>query len=232
MYAALVVYALTAVDGSAAVAQPTACSVETRTCQTGTDCVPFANSDEGLCLAETSYLDFAVGRAHICGLVGDGSLECWDVEDRDLFPILPEVGGYVVEVASGSDHVCALLEDGSVACWGHNARGQLGQGSSAEASAPSQVNLGTVAVALAASGDATCVLTESSQLMCWGDNTEGMFGLGTTGIVGDDETPADVGPAPTSAPVVDFSIEDDHVCVETEEGQSCAGKSWSGTIRF
>lgn len=227
MYAAFVVYTLTVTTGPVA---PTTCTVETNNCTPGNACVTFTDADEGLCVNQDAYLDIAVGHAHMCGLRGDGLLDCWDRDPRNLFPTTPTLDAYVVEVVAGHNHICALLEDGRVECWGDNRMGQLGQGSTTPSATPMHVNLGIAVVELQAAADATCGLTENSTLICWGDNREGAFGIGTTGIIGDDELP---GQHSATQAIDDFMIADDHICVDTTTGETaCAGKSWNGKIRF
>ena len=42
----------------------------------------------------------------------------------------------VSRLAAGVDHTCALRSGGRVMCWGSNQRGQLGDGTTAQALAP------------------------------------------------------------------------------------------------
>jgi alpha-tubulin suppressor-like RCC1 family protein len=43
-------------------------------------------------------------------------------------------------VAAGGDHTCAILDDGTLWCWGSNARGELGDGTSAQRATPAPVS--------------------------------------------------------------------------------------------
>jgi cysteine-rich repeat protein len=89
----------------------------------------------------------ALGAAHSCALLVDGSIRCWgrnaagqlglgDSENRgddpDEMASLPAVdlgpGQIAVAITAGAEHTCALLQSGDVKCWGQNAAGQLGLG--------------------------------------------------------------------------------------------------------
>lgn len=80
----------------------------------------------------------------------------------------------------GRFHACALRRDGGVACWGGNAFGQLGDGATANRTAPADVpGLGRVA-RIAAGSKHTCAVTAAGAVLCWGSNADGQLGDGTT----------------------------------------------------
>ena len=88
----------------------------------------------------------ALGDAHGCAILPDGSLKCWGNnskgqlgqgdtnhrgdEAKELGVHLPQInlgtGRTALSIAPGGAHTCALLDDGSVKCWGDNNSGQLG----------------------------------------------------------------------------------------------------------
>ena len=88
-------------------------------------------------------------------------------------------------IAAGSAHTCALLSDTTVKCWGFNSSGELGDGSTTNASTPVVVqNAVTGAVlsgvtAIAGGADDTCILLSGGAVQCWGFNGNGSLGNGT-----------------------------------------------------
>ena len=110
---------------------------------------------------------------------------------------------------------------GPVECWGNNTYGQLGLDTAANVSASEAPgDAGTVMLSTGTSAVAThifvgyytvCAVFGSGQVQCWGDNGTGQVGIGNntnsgTGPcqidggacqkIGDNETPASVGPVP------------------------------------
>ena len=90
------------------------------------------------------------------------------------FP-LPE-GPYIT---AGYAHSCAIAAAGPTYCWGLNQTGQLGDGTTANHSAPAVVSGGLGFVRISAGFKHTCGLTSAGELYCWGDNTWGQLGDGT-----------------------------------------------------
>jgi hypothetical protein len=80
-------------------------------------------------------------------------------------------------IASGGAHSCMVKPDKTVVCWGDNRYGQLGDGTTTDATAPVEVaRLGYVAT-LAAGDWFTCAVLATGQVKCWGDNTQWQFGV-------------------------------------------------------
>jgi alpha-tubulin suppressor-like RCC1 family protein len=143
-------------------------------------------------------VDVDVGFRHACVVWSDGGASCWgrdcdgqlgdaptttceDDETRALLPVAvldadgrTPLGG-VDELALGQAHSCARRDD-TVWCWGDDARGQLGDGGGAAASAvPVQVlrqdGEPLTGVAQLASGALhVCALDADGVIWCWGDN--------------------------------------------------------------
>jgi hypothetical protein len=97
-------------------------------------------------------------------------------------------------LAVGGQHACALAGDGTVMCWGLNFFGNLGDGTTVDATSPVTVvaDAGgstplSGAVAIAAGFTHTCAVVSDSTVRCWGDNASnanvsrgGQLGDGTT----------------------------------------------------
>jgi alpha-tubulin suppressor-like RCC1 family protein len=85
-------------------------------------------------------------------------------------------------VAAGANFSLALAYGGGVVAWGDGGDGQLGDGSTATAQGPRQVQLppGVVATAVAAGGYEAYALTSAGQVYAWGANYSGALGNRST----------------------------------------------------
>jgi hypothetical protein len=68
-----------------------------------------------------TYTQVSAGYYHTCGLVSDGSLQCWgdNGNGQTTVPALG-VGLTYTQVSAGYSHTCGLVSDGSLQCWGDN----------------------------------------------------------------------------------------------------------------
>jgi hypothetical protein len=74
---------------------------------------------------------------------------------------------------------CAIM-GGEAWCWGHNNWGQIGDGTTTDATVPTKViGLPTPVTTMAVSGGHTCAVAAGA-LYCWGRNNYGQLGDGTT----------------------------------------------------
>jgi alpha-tubulin suppressor-like RCC1 family protein len=100
---------------------------------------------------------------------------------------------HVTQISAGGYHTCALRTHtgtGTVWCWGDNTYGQLGDGTTGNATThlrlvPVQVRRGngflTGITAISAGERHTCARRDDGTAWCWGRNQFGQLGDGTTG---------------------------------------------------
>ena len=133
----------------------------------------------------------APGQVHTCGLVTGGAAYCWGsnlngrlgqdtvTTTESLTPLAVSGGLTFSSLESGNSFTCGLTAGGTAYCWGYNASGQLGNGSTDNATAPTLVAGGISFASIAAGTDHVCGVTIGGQAYCWGDNSLGQLGDGT-----------------------------------------------------
>ena len=155
-------------------------------------------------------------------------------------------GRRATAISAGGAHTCALLEDGNVLCWGFGENGRLGYGDPAtigDNETPGSlapVQLGRPATAISAGGEHTCALLDDRSVRCWGSSGglfggDGRLGYGTpeTTVVGDNETPASVGPVDLGAGATAISAGEFHTCAVLDGGSvRCWGNGVDGRLGY
>lgn len=91
----------------------------------------------------------------------------------------------VQQVSSSGLHTLALTSSGDVLSWGHNAQGQLGDGTQTNRPAPIVVDFGahlgdSSVTSIVAGTNHSLALTDDGRIFGWGSNTNGQLGTGDT----------------------------------------------------
>ena len=159
--------------------------------------------DNGVCSAFlTDVTDLAAAGSHSCAVTAVGQVKCWgsnrdhqlgnsetvgDFRDTAALATGLDSGYVAVSVGTpagrlGGGHSCALHEDGGVKCWGHNAAGQVGDGTIEGRPKPVDViELDGGAWGISAGNEHTCALMIlDGGVKCWGHNFFGQLGTGDT----------------------------------------------------
>ena len=197
----------------------------------------------------------AAGLAHTCALLNTGKVRCWgsgssrlgygngeNVVGDDETPAEAgdvDVGGNVVQIVAGIQHNCALLDTGAVRCWGYAHDGALGYGNTehiGDDETPAEagdVDVGGTVTQITGGDYGTCALLDTGTVRCWGSNHEGHLGYGHLEIIGDDETPAEVGDVDVGGVVSKIDMGFWHTCAALQSGSvRCWGRASTGELGY
>ena len=185
------------------------------------------------------FTELAAGYQQTCGRTDGGRVYCWGSSNWGsvgngsaagvLYPT-PQLLAptQIATVTSGpmAAHTCALRGDGERLCWGWNAQGQIGDGTTNNASTPRDTgSVGVPAATLSAGWANTCAL-QSGRLLCWGDNSAGQLGNGTT--------TSSLSPTPAAQSfdrVVALTAGNAHGCLASADGTAwCWGTNRDGQL--
>lgn len=129
------------------------------------------------------FATVSTGTQITCGLTTAAELYCWGGGDAwfegSLEPLLLATTQEFAQVSVGSNnphHVCATTTAGEAYCWGLNSAGQLGDGSTVNATAPVLVSGGLTFREVVTGGNHSCGITTTDEVHCWGGNEQGQLG--------------------------------------------------------
>lgn len=186
------------------------------------------------------YDFIAAGAHHTCAIAMDGTTYCWGRNgngqlgdgspETQVYPSAYDrlspvavLGGYrFLAIALGDGHTCAITEGGEAYCWGFNGSGQLGNGTTDQASNPIRVSGGLVFRTITAGRRQTCGITTDGDAYCWGE-----------GPIGSGSTERSMNPAKVAGGLQFASLETggEHTCGVTSDGEAyCWGGNFAGQL--
>ena len=143
----------------------------------------------------------------------------------------------IVDGRFNTDVMCVLTDRGTVRCWGSRREPLWGYGMSDWGFVgPTEVGdmpLGGRAEQFRRGFSNECARMLAGDVRCWGRHWGGLLGYGSEEHIGNDKTPADVGPVPigVSGRVVDIGGGDDFVCAVFDSGRvRCWGSNHAGQL--
>jgi alpha-tubulin suppressor-like RCC1 family protein len=112
----------------------------------------------------------APGVVHTCAITTEKDLFCWGSNDSvnilindesSDVPVLADVEGSVLKVASGRSHICAIVKkaEAMFLCWGDNEFGMLGTNSTTTAFEPVGVQWDDIPKSIAAGYYHSCAIS-------------------------------------------------------------------------
>jgi alpha-tubulin suppressor-like RCC1 family protein len=176
------------------------------------------------------------GGGQACGLVAGGAAWCWGWNGSGQLgspagafsstPVAVSGGLSFSAISAGQNGTtCGIAVGGAAYCWGNNVDGELGNGSTTNATTPVAVSGGLTFKSISAGFASTCGLTPGGAAYCWGDNTWGELGNGSTT---NSKTPVAVGGGLTFSAI---SVGDAFACGVTTAGAAyCWGFNGLGQL--
>jgi alpha-tubulin suppressor-like RCC1 family protein len=213
---------------------------------------------------QAGYLD--AGSFHTCARISGGAVRCWGLGSNGQLgygstltigdnevpssagPVNLGTGRTATQVGAGENRSCALMDNAQVRCWGSGGFGGLGYGSTEDVGAggsspavasrgPINFGAGHTVKAISIGNQGNCAILDDDTLKCWGQAGDGVLGYGNETTIGDNETPAAVGPVdlnnsgPNTAKAVSTSSA--HTCaILTDNTVRCWGLNTKGALGY
>ena len=152
-----------------------------------------ADSDVPVPAGDTlRFLDVTPGDSYTCGLTDQGVAYCWGNNFSGALGIgtrddgwwttpQPVTGGWTFQrLNAGGAHTCGVTTEGAALCWGYNARGSVGDSTTAQYRTVPTVVVGNHSFTVVGGGGPTCGTDTQGIIWCWGGNDFGQVGDGGT----------------------------------------------------
>lgn len=120
------------------------------------------------------------GAVWTVGAGPNGQLGNGTTGNSAAFGTVSNLGSIITQVSGGREHVLALDSTGHVWAWGDGPMGQLGNGSTADKTLPTQVPGISTAIQVAAGHYHSLALLADGTALSWGYGTFGQLGNGST----------------------------------------------------
>jgi alpha-tubulin suppressor-like RCC1 family protein len=184
----------------------------------------------------SSVIDLDAGLYHVCAVRQDGSVACWgynasgqlgrgDFVGQSNVPVNVPGITTAVGIDAGTSHTCVERADATLTCWGENLAGQLGNGTTTNASSPVAVPGLTNVAEVAAGGNSTCALLTDGSVRCWGLGAQGQLGNAANLDSSSPVTVSALGDA------VAVGLGETHACAVHVDGSvSCWGAGGAGQL--
>jgi alpha-tubulin suppressor-like RCC1 family protein len=140
---------------------------------------------------DSNWSNITAGYGHVILQKSDGTL--WGMGDNSSGQLGSDVFGFytvIVQIGTGNDwsqisagkqnHTLGIKANGTLWSWGNNQYGKLGDGTTVDKYAPTQIGTETNWVQVSAGGYHSMAIKTDGTLWTWGDNQYAALGDGTT----------------------------------------------------
>jgi alpha-tubulin suppressor-like RCC1 family protein len=131
-------------------------------------------------------LKVVAGYDNFCAIHADSTMSCWGSNPFNIFNTTPAYNDQmkptfypdltdVKDVNIGIFNICVIKNDNSLYCNGHNASGQVGDGTYQDRVALTLINIPDVR-SVSVGIRTVCAVNNSNEAYCWGNNLSGNLG--------------------------------------------------------